>query len=314
MGPKKRGKTLNKKNKSNQVAKKDETNVVPVTPKKSKNNNDNNNDSNKNEQTVSQTSNACNNVSEMKTTVHQSCLNNNETNKSMNEIENDNNKQPKLEYSQMYLTELPISVLSNPKYSHIKNLFEEQKANVCMLCDATRNNNKICILGGLKAQAWIYCPKCFEDQSLKKKIIACFAKYDIFPMIWLDPSTILKVYHYKLKKVLEGTMLCTDNFIDYQKGKCSYLPIFTDYAMCLLINNSEEGNGSRLFSLTNVIAHNTEVFKKLKECDDLFGSSNSSSIKIGYEDLPDYMKTKIEKDYDNGTFAIKKNNMETFKY
>lgn len=184
-------------------------------------------------------------------------------------------------------------LVDDKKIMHNFNLVNnETKNNTCNVGECGSIN--ICGELVFGQTVWKYCKDCLENGNLKKYIFEYIGKNEVIPMYWLEHNRTLKFVHDKLNIKCEGKITWTSILNDeFQQRRLCYIPFFKDYMLPLSWKCSEQEDSEysdRLVSLTKLFTLNT-LHKELTNCTNLF---NSDIIKFSYNDLPDFVKVKIE--------------------
>ncbi len=188
---------------------------------------------------------------------------------------------------------------------------------VCMLCGNKDKGGWNEITLGDYMNGWLYCNECLKNQRLTRGIYKYITDSKIIPMQWLLKSDnfnddteknrkCLQFYRYSQKKVQVG-------FTSYEYAHI--IMIFSEkydmFRLMLLFTDpaiSTREMVCRGVSLQNLFAHNPSLYKEFIECDD-FLNSGDLPIKIGYKQLNEFMKNKI-----NEAYVLSKNPSDSFLY
>ena len=172
--------------------------------------------------------------------------------------------------------------------------------NKCMICD---NIDYKCTEITLKyLSGWIICSTCVENNNAKNEILTFLNRNNYVPLLFLTKrlssddcgKVAIKFYRASQKSVINGWIkmfVSEDMLVISEKG-------INSFSIPVNFIAKDEQIGYRLVSLENILFHNPNFYEEMITSDNLLGNS---PIKIVWNDLPETIRNKITKIYEDSS-------------
>jgi len=197
--------------------------------------------------------------------------------------------------------------------------------NKCMLCDNKDEECKMYRIGRL--YGWIYCSQCEKDNTINKEIVQYFKNENMIPMEWIfrkkkdntkketktetetksdkvedekdeeeeynSSKRIIKFYRESKQKIVDGYLTQFTEFGNAIEMKKKKDESESDELMLTLVFKDNNEEYEKSVSLRNIFYYNPDLYKEIKNCDNLL-----NYFVVSYNDISDKAKEMLEKEYE----------------